>query len=115
MRRQMGLVPRLLNGFVMHQLNQVEFQPFVSGTTRLKLPQAPMRLIPLALAPLPEQHRIVAEIEKQFTRLDAAVAALERVRATLKRYRAAVLKAACEGRLVPTEAEQARRDGGACQ
>ena len=51
------------------------------------------------LPPLPEQHRIVAEIEKQFTRLDAGVAALKRVQANLKRYRASVLKAACEGRL----------------
>jgi type I restriction enzyme S subunit len=60
---------------------------------------------------LPEQHRIVEEIEKQLTRLEAGVAALERVRANLKRYRAAVLKAACEGRLVPTEAELAREEG----
>lgn len=59
----------------------------------------------------PEQHRIVAEIEKQFTRLDAGVAALRRVQANLKRYRAAVLKAACEGRLVPTEATLARQEG----
>jgi len=65
----------------------------------------------LPLAPRKTQDTIVAEIEKQFTRLDAAVAALERVQANLKRYRAAVLKAACEGRLVPTEAELARRDG----
>jgi type I restriction enzyme, S subunit len=47
----------------------------------------------------------VAEIEKQFTRLEAGVAALRRVQANLKRYRAAVLKAACEGKLVPTEHE----------
>ncbi len=47
----------------------------------------------------------MVEIEKQFTRLDAGVAALRRVQANLKRYRAAVLKAACEGKLVPTEAE----------
>ena len=53
-------------------------------------------------------RRIVAEIEKQFTRLEAGVAALRRVQANLKRYRAAVLKAACEGRLVPTEAELSR-------
>jgi type I restriction enzyme S subunit len=33
------------------------------------------------------------------------------VQANLKRYRAAVLKAACEGKLVPTEAEFARREG----
>lgn len=62
------------------------------------------------VAPLPEQRRIVAEIEKQFTRLDAGVAALRRVQANLKRYRAAVLKAACEGRLVPTEAELAKAE-----
>ena len=41
----------------------------------------------ISLPPLPEQRRIVAEIEKQFTRLDAGVAALKRVQANLKRYR----------------------------
>jgi len=65
----------------------------------------------LLLPPFKEQLGIVAEIDKQFTRLDAAVAALKRVQANLKRYRAAVLKAACEGRLVPTEAELARKEG----
>ena len=64
----------------------------------------------LSICPFNEQRRIVDEIEKQLTRLDAAVAALERARANLKRYRAAVLKAACEGRLVPTEAELARAE-----
>lgn len=58
---------------------------------------------------LETQVGIVAEIEKQFTRLEAGVAALRRVQANLKRYRAAVLKAACEGKLVPTEAELARK------
>jgi type I restriction enzyme S subunit len=61
--------------------------------------------------PLDEQRKIVAEIEKQFTRLEAGVAGLRRVQANLKRYRAAVLKAACEGKLVPTEAELARQEG----
>ncbi len=103
--------PGILNRFLMHQLNQVDFRRFVSGTTRLKLPQAPMRQIPLVIAPEAEQARLVDEIEKQFTRLDAAVAALKRIQANLKRYRASVLKAACEGRLVPTEAELARREG----
>ncbi|OZB43878.1 MAG: hypothetical protein B7X46_11245 [Thiomonas sp. 15-66-11] len=61
--------------------------------------------------PLDQQKRIVAEIEKQFSRLDEAVADLKRVKANLKRYKAAVLKAAVEGRLVETEAELARREG----
>ncbi len=82
-----------------------------SGTTFLEISGAKATQIPFALAPLPEQHRIVEEIEKQLTRLDAAVAALERARANLKRYRASVLRAACEGRLVPTEAELARAEG----
>jgi type I restriction enzyme S subunit len=60
--------------------------------------------LPVPVPPLPEQRRIVAEIEKQFTRLAAGVAALKRVQTGLKRYRAAVLKAACEGKLIPTEA-----------
>ena len=64
----------------------------------------------IPVAPLAEQRRVVAEIEKQFTRLEAGVGALKRVQANLKRYRAAVLKAAVEGRLVPTEAELARRE-----
>ena len=74
-------------------------QPNVNGTV--------LGEVQFPLAPPCEQRQIVAEIEKQFTRLEAGVAALRRVQANLKRYRAAVLKAACEGRLVPTEAELA--------
>ena len=82
-----------------------------TGSTFSAISGRDLRRHTLPLAPLAEQRRIVAEIEKHFTRLDAAVAALERARANLKRYRAAVLKAACEGRLVPTEAELARAEG----
>jgi type I restriction enzyme S subunit len=63
--------------------------------------------LPVPVPPIGEQRRLVAEIEKQFTQLDAGVAALRRVQANLKRYRTAVLKAACEGKLVPTEAKLA--------
>jgi len=66
--------------------------------------------------PLPseeEQDEIVAELEKQFSRLDEAVANLQRVKGNLKRYKASVLKAAVEGRLVETEATLAHREGRA--
>jgi type I restriction enzyme S subunit len=53
--------------------------------------------IPLPLPPLEEQRAIADEIEKQFSRLDEAVASLQRVKANLKRYKASVLKAAIEG------------------
>jgi type I restriction enzyme S subunit len=102
---------RMTNRFLMHQLNQVDYRPFVSGTTRAKLPQGPMKEIPLVLPPLDEQHRIVAAVETHFSRLDAAVASLTRAKANVKRARASVLKAAVEGRLVPTEAALARAEG----
>ena len=81
------------------------------GTTFKEISGTTAATIPLVVAPLPEQHRIVAEIETQFTRLDASVVALQRAQANLKRYRASVLKDACEGRLVPTEAELAHSEG----
>ena len=54
---------------------------------------------PMRIAPINEQHRIVAKLEELFSDLDAGVAALKRVRGNLKRYRASVLKSAVEGRL----------------
>ena len=81
-----------------------------SSDSGLNLTHARFRKLLLPVAPLDEQQRIVAEIEKQFTRLDAGVGSLKRVQTALKRYRASVLKAACEGGLVPTEAELARKE-----
>ena len=53
----------------------------------------------IPLPPLAEQQRIVTKIEELFSQLDAAVEALKKVRAELKRYRQAVLKYAFEGKL----------------
>ena len=98
-------------GYLKAYANHFNPEGYVTGTTRPKLTQAALNSIPVPLPPFPEQQRIVAEIETQFTRLDASVAALRRAQANLKRYRASVLKDACEGRLVPTEAELARSEG----
>ena len=96
-------------------VNSPEFRRGVallqSGSTRRRISRKNLATIPLPVPPLPEQHRIVAEIEKQFTRVDTSVAALKRAQANLKRYRTSALKAACEGKLVPTEAELARAEG----
>ena len=67
---------------------------------------------PFLLPPLREQHCIVEAIESYLTRLDDAVADLERVHRNLRRFRASVLKAAAEGRVVPsTDAQMARKEG----
>lgn len=51
------------------------------------------------IPPVEEQSRISDKFDELETMLDAGVAALERAKANLKRYRAAVLKAAVEGKL----------------
>ena len=50
-----------------------------------------IRAFELPVPKLGEQRSIVAEIEKQFSRLDEAVANLKRVKANLDRYRSCVL------------------------
>lgn len=52
----------------------------------------------IPLPPLAEQKRIVEKIEALFSRLDAGIAALEKTKAQLKRYKQSVLKAAFEGK-----------------
>ncbi len=81
------------------------------GSGMIHITKARFHGTPIALPPLHEQRRIVAELERQLSRLDAALSALRRVKASVAAYRASVLKAACGGRLVPTEAELARVEG----
>ena len=107
-----GVTSEWLFYFIRQECFRADAKASFSGTAgQLRVPASFIEKSKIPLAPLPEQHRIVAEIETQFTRLDAGVAALKRVQANLRRYKAAVLKAACEGRLVPTEAELARVEG----
>ena len=69
------------------------------GTTVNSIETEKLLSYKIPLAPPDRQAEIVAEIEKQFFRLDDAVRALKRIQANLKRYKAAVLKAAVEGKL----------------
>jgi len=72
------------------------------------MPKIDQNTISEAPIPFPEQRWIVAEIEQQFTRLDAGVAALRRSQAILERFQAAFLKAALEDCLAPAEIDLRR-------
>lgn len=99
--------------FLQYFLNSTAFVAFASHLNEGDRPRVDYTQIsayPINLPPLSEQTRIVEEIETQFSRLDTGVAALKRIQVNLKRYRAAVLKTACEGKLVSTEAELARQE-----
>jgi type I restriction enzyme S subunit len=112
LRPRAGVDARYVYYFVSSQTFRKDASGHMTGAVGLR--RVPSAYLEEQLIPLPhidEQRRIVAEIEKQFSRLDEAVANLQRVKANLKRYKASVLKDAVEGRLVPTEAELARREG----
>ena len=98
----------LRSAYLQYRLNARDFVTFASRLNAGDRPRVDFEQIGefiVELPPEPEQRRIIAKIEELFSDLDAGVAALERARANLKRYRAAVLKAAVEGKLT----EQWRR------
>ncbi len=112
LRPREGVNPHYVYHFVSSRGYRSEAAHHMTGAVGQK--RVPASFLEQSLIPLPdsdEQRRVVAEIEKQFSRLDEAVAGLKRVKANLKRYKVAILKAAVEGRLVPTEADLARREG----
>ena len=94
-----GAAGYVSNRFLCHQLNTVDYQPFVAGSTRLKLTSAAMKQIPLSVAPAAEQTRIVEKLEELLSDLDAGVAELKAAQKKLAQYRQSLLKAAVEGAL----------------
>ena len=99
------------NRFLCYQLNVVDYHPFVTGSTRLKLTSAAMRQIPLVVAPAAEQTRIVAKLEELLSDLDAGVAELKAAQKKLQQYRQSLLKAAVEGALTAPWREAQRKLG----
>jgi type I restriction enzyme S subunit len=93
--------------FLMYFLNQPDVVAFANarstGTHRPRISWEELSGYPILLPPIREQHRIVAAIEEQISRIDAGVGALQRARRNLQRMRAAVLQAAVTGRLVPQD------------
>ena len=87
--------------YLLYYLRNIETDIDVLGTgsTFKAISGKILRSIQVPVAPPEQQRRIVTEIEKQFSRLDEAVANLKCVKANLKRYKAAVLKAAVQGKL----------------
>jgi type I restriction enzyme S subunit len=93
--------PRYVAWYLSSDMTQRQWGEQQRGVTKLGLGLDDIRSVEIPIPPLAEQERIVAAIEVQFSRLDAGVAALERVRQNLRRIRAAVLEAT-----VPSAEEQ---------
>jgi len=95
--------PRAINphygAFYMNSIAQSRVKAQQVGIALTHFNTKSMAVMPVPVPPLAEQHRIVAKIDELFTQLDAGVELLKKLKAKLKRYRQAVLKAAVEGKL----------------
>lgn len=111
LRPEAGLDADFLRFYVLQEDFRKLARAKMTGTAgQLRVPTSFLEGHEIVLPPAAEQRRIVEMLDSYSTRLDEAMATLERVQRTLKRYRASVLKAAVEGRLVPTEAELAHAE-----
>ena len=90
-----GVTSDYLYWYMRHATETV--RSMASGTTFPEVSGRAMAEVPIVIAPTAEQVRIVAAIEEEFSRLDAGVAALDRVRHNLKRMRATAYNAAVAG------------------
>lgn len=104
---------RLSSSFFTYQLESIASSIIQKGrgTTINGITKGTLLHLLMRVPPISEQHHIVEAIESYLTRLDDSINALKGIQRKLKKYRASVLKAAVEGRLVPTEAELAREEG----
>ena len=82
--------------FLYYQLKYLKktIQDMGSGTTFKEISAKKFSTIKIIVPSLPEQERIVAQIEELFSQLDAGVETLKKTKAQLAVYRQAVLKEA---------------------
>ena len=85
--------------FVALLLQHLNLEQYHAGTGVPTLNRNVVHEVEVPLPPLAEQRRIVAAVEAVLAKVNAARDRLNRVPAILKRFRQAVLSAACSGRL----------------
>jgi len=82
-----------------------------TGSTFTAISKSDLEQLRVRLAPLAEQRRIVGKLEKLLGQVDACQQRLAKIPVLLKRFRQAVLAAACSGRLTADWREKETTDG----
>jgi type I restriction enzyme S subunit len=90
--------------FLNYQLAYYPFLPLTTGTTgRKKLTKNALMNAPFKVCPLPEQHRIVSEIETRLSVCDKLEESITQSLVQAEALRQSILKKAFEGKLVPQD------------
>jgi type I restriction enzyme S subunit len=104
-----GIVSKFLAYQLISQSTGILTNCTKTGTTVSSVETKLLQSLPVWIPEEAKQEAIVADLDKQLSRLDETTSTLQAIQAKLKQARASILKAAVEGRLVETEAELARQ------
>jgi len=100
LRAECGIEARWIANYLLQRSTRHAAQrQMAGGVGQMRVPSAFLETLIVPVPSDSEQTRILDTLDELLSDLNAGVAALERVRAKLKHYRAAVLKAAVEGAL----------------
>lgn len=98
-----SIVPHdeLFNEYIYHYFQAARHiaEEQATGTTFKELSGSAFKAMPVPVAPVNEQRRIVEKIEALFDEIDKGVESLRAAKSTLDLYRKSLLKSAFEGRL----------------
>lgn len=87
------------NNYIEQYVNSLTLEPWVTGSAQPKLNKANLEKIPVPLAPLPEQKRIVEKLDSLLAQVDTIQQRLNNLPDIIKRFRQSVLAAAVSGKL----------------
>lgn len=90
------LSDKIFNEYIYYYLlgNKQLVEQYASGTTFLEVSAARFKQVPIPIAPLGEQRRIVSRIEQLFTQIDEGVRYLQQAQTQLEQYKQATLQSA---------------------
>ena len=94
-----GIPPKYVEFFLNSDSYWRSISEFSAGIAVPNVNASKLASLVMPLAPLAEQRRIVAKLEKLLGQVDACQQRLEKLPTLLKRFRQSVLAAACSGRL----------------
>ena len=87
------------NNYIEQYVNSLTLGSWVTGSAQPKLNKANLEKIPVPLAPLPEQKRIVEKLDSLLAQVDTIQQRLNNLPDIIKRFRQSVLAAAVSGKL----------------
>ena len=103
-RTSTKIVSEYVYAYVSSLSTQLYLEENLAGSTNQKeLYIGVIERLPLPLPPLAEQHRIVAEIERWFTLIDAIEQGKENLETSIKQAKGKILELAIHGKLVPQD------------